>query len=57
LEATNTDIAIRTYPISQTPFFKRKTSAFLKIVKIADHIATAKSWHRQRILITSCRQV
>jgi len=57
LEATNTDTAIRTYPISQTPFFKRKTSAFLKIVNMAEHIATTKSPHRQRILITSCCQV
>jgi len=33
LKATNIDIAIRKYPIGQTPFFKRKTSAFSKIVK------------------------
>jgi len=35
LKSTNTDIAIGKYPIGQTPFFKRKTSAFLKMVKMA----------------------
>jgi len=35
LIATNTDKAIGKYPISQTPSFMRKTSAFLKIVKMA----------------------
>jgi len=35
LKATNADIAIGKYPIGQTPSFKRKTLAFLKIVKMA----------------------
>jgi len=36
LKATSTDIAIGKYPICQTPSFKRKTSAFLKIVKMSE---------------------
>jgi len=28
LKATNTVVTIREYPIGQTPFFQRKTSAF-----------------------------
>jgi len=35
LKATNTDIAIGKYAIGQTPVFTRKTSAFMKIVKMA----------------------
>jgi len=35
LKATNADIVIGKYPIGQIPFFKRKTSAFLKIVEMA----------------------
>jgi len=32
---TNANIDIGKYPIGQTPFFRRKTSAILKIVKMA----------------------
>jgi len=35
LKATNTNVAIGKYAIGRTPVFKRKTSAFLKIVKTA----------------------
>jgi len=34
LKATSADIAIGKYPVGQTPSFKRKTSALLKIVKM-----------------------
>jgi len=50
LKATNIDIAIGKYPLGQTPFFKRKTSNFLKIVKLAQqnnhNIAATKSSHQ-----------
>jgi len=63
LKATNTHTAMRKCPIGQTPCFKRKTSAFLKVVKWPNNhnIGTTKSSprlsQRLQILIASCRHV